>query len=250
LEDRLDADGYSLLIGNSDSRPERERRHLQLFAAQGVTGVAVAPSGGDSGFLLELVERGVAVVLMEAELEDAPVSSIRVDNEAGARAAVGHLLGLGWSEVVLFNGPHDLRQCAERAAGARAGFAQAGLDPAGLTEVTLTNLNSVGGAAAAAAWFADHPGPTAVFCVNVLVAIGVQRYLTQRGGYNPREWPIAGFDDIEIAADRGVPITSVRQPAYEIGHRAGDLVLTRTPDSPVERVTLLPELVVRASTAA
>ncbi|MDR0366923.1 MAG: LacI family transcriptional regulator [Bifidobacteriaceae bacterium] len=248
IEERLGQDTYSLLIGSSDSVRERESRYLKLFEAQGVAGIIAATVDGSGKPYRQLIERGLNVVLLESSFEDLPVSSVRVNNTAGAQAAVRHLVELGFDQVVMLNGPHRIRQCAERLAGARQALADHGLGPDSLTEVQVDQLNSMGGEQAARRWLENNRGPAAFFCVNDMVAIGLQRALTYSGGYSPVCNPIVGFDDIGVVADRAVPITSVRQPTYELGHRAADLLLTTHAGQPTEHVTFVPELVIRAST--
>ncbi|MDR1186793.1 MAG: LacI family transcriptional regulator [Bifidobacteriaceae bacterium] len=248
IEDRLDRDGRALLIGSSDGDPGREARYLRLFEGQGVSGVIAASVGGDEALYRDLLNRGMNVVLLESSLDDLPIPSVRVDNRAGARAAAKHLIALGFGEIVMFNGPHQIRQCVERAEGARQALSESGRDGA-LIELPVAEMNSVGGAAAAEAWFADHSGPAAIFCANDLIAIGVQRVLTASGAYDPARYPIVGFDDIDVVADRAVPITSVRQPTYQLGHRAADMLESGPAGRGAEHVTFVPELIVRASTA-
>ncbi|MDR2252301.1 MAG: LacI family transcriptional regulator [Bifidobacteriaceae bacterium] len=247
IEDRLDESGHALLVGSSDGDPRREARYLRLFEGQGVSGVIAASVDQDGAVYQELIGRGLNVVLLESQFPDLPISSVRVDNQAGARAAANHLMSLGFKKIVMFNGPHQYRQCAERAAGARQALTAAGLGDA-LTEVQVGQLNSVGGATAAQAWLAGDPGPSAIFCVNDLVAIGVQRELTAAGGYRPKRFPLVGFDDIDVVADRAVPITSIRQPTYQLGRRAAAMLESMNAGESVEHITFVPELVVRAST--
>ncbi|MDR2454491.1 MAG: LacI family transcriptional regulator [Bifidobacteriaceae bacterium] len=275
IEDQLDPDRQALLVGSSDGDPRREARYLRLFESQGVAGALVASVDQTGSVCRELAERGLKLVLLESEFPDLPISSVRVDNRAGARAAVRHLMGLGFDRVTMFNGPPQLRQCAERAAGAAE--ALAGLGPSAapapspgagpgdgrgadaaaglaalaggrLRQIEVGQIDSRGGAAAAAAWLAGDPGPSAIFCVNDLVAIGVQRALRRAGRYSPERYPIVGFDDIDAAQDRAVPLTSVRQPTYQMGRRAAAMLAQAGPGQAVEHITFVPELVVRAST--
>jgi LacI family transcriptional regulator len=248
IEDRLEPTTHCLLIGSSDGDGGRESRYLRLFESQGVFGIVAAPVLADGDLYQELCGRGLRIVLLESRFEDLPISSVRVDNAAGAKAAVRHLVGLGPRRVVMLNGPHTIRQCAERAAGARQGLVDAGWGADALVEVPVAALNSTGGAEAVRAYLAENPGPQAFFCVNDLVAIGVQRVLSAMGGYDPQAHPIVGFDDIDGVADRAVPITSVRQPTYQLGQRAADLLLTGRDGQAAEHVTFVPELIVRAST--
>jgi LacI family transcriptional regulator len=86
-----------------------------------------------------------------------------------------------------------------------------------------------------------------MLCVNDLGAVGVQRALRPRGGTALLESvAIVGYDDIDIAGELAVPLTSVRQPTHEMGYCAADLLLAPA-SAAVEQVVFAPELVVRAS---
>ncbi len=151
----------------------------------------------------------------------------------------------------MLNGPHAIRQCAGRRAGADRAVVAAGLDPdEAIREISLTSLDAAGGDAAMAALIAEPAGPPpAVMCVNDLVAVGVQRALRQAGGTALlSRIAIVGYDDIDIASELAVPLTSIRQPTHEMGWAAADLLLR--PEQGVENVVFQPELVVRASSAS
>ena len=93
--------------------------------------------------------------------------------------------------------------------------------------------------------------PDAVFAANDLVALGVLQALTLAGVRVPDDIAIVGYDDIEFAASAAIPLSSVRQPAREMGRTAAEILLARiggTAGADVGNVVYLPELVVRAST--
>ncbi len=251
VEDRLALADHTLMLASSDDDPARERKYLQLFEQHGVVGLLVVPSGPDLDQLLEVQSRGVRVVLLDAPAGSSGLSSVSVDDEAGGALAMAHLIERGHTQVVMLNGSHDIRQCAARLVGARRAASAAGLDPeAAVREVQLRALDSASGVEATLA-LADAPDglPSAIFCVNDLVAVGVQRALRLRGGTALLESvAIVGYDDIDIASELAVPLTSVRQPTHEMGYRAADLLLA--PESAeIEQVVFAPELVVRASSA-
>ena len=92
--------------------------------------------------------------------------------------------------------------------------------------------------------------PSAVFCGNDMLAFGVFRGLAQAGVRVPEDVSLVGYDDITFAADWIVPLTSVRQPSYELGYRAASLLLEHSSGDPShvhQKVVLPPSLVVRAS---
>jgi LacI family transcriptional regulator len=100
---------------------------------------------------------------------------------------------------------------------------------------------------------AAHNKPTAVFCANDVLALGLLRGLGQAGVSVPGDLAVVGYDGIEFAADAAVPLTSVRQPKYQLGRAAAELLLDEA-DRPAEhehrRIVFTPELVVRASSGS
>src|SRR5271165_3314765 len=95
LEDRLDADGYVALIGNTDGDDARERRLFEQMRARHVDGYVLATAHLRSPLLAEAAQAGLAVVLMNRIAEDYSFPSVTVDNERGVRMAVSHLAALG-----------------------------------------------------------------------------------------------------------------------------------------------------------
>lgn len=251
IEDRLTAADHTLMLASSDDDPAREARYLRLFEEKGVVGLLVVPGSLDVEPLRAVQRRGVRVVLLDAASSSPDLSSVSVDDAAGGALAARHLLELGYRRLTFLNGPHTIRQCADRLRGIREAVADEGLDPdVVVEEVRLTSLDA-GGGDVAMGRLVDASGgrpPEAVLCVNDLVAVGVQRALRRLGGTALlSRVACVGYDDIDIASELAMPLTSVRQPALEMGYRAADLLLARGPGEPAEHVVFQPELVVRAS---
>nr|WP_246199082.1 substrate-binding domain-containing protein [Actinomadura syzygii] len=97
---------------------------------------------------------------------------------------------------------------------------------------------------------AGPPLPDAVFCANDLLALGVLRVLLQAGIRVPADIALIGYDDIEFSAAAAVPLSSVRQPTYQLGRIATELLLEEC-DDPAghahQQVMFQPELIVRES---
>lgn len=247
IEDRLDEAGYTLMLASSDEDPDREARYLRLFEEHGVQGLMVVPSTPDVSHLLTLRDRGLRVVLLDQPSPVEALSSVAVDDRAGAAQATRHLVTLGHERLAFINGPHTIRQCADRSAGIRSALAESGLDPdEALTEVTITSLNADGGQAGTEQVLALPDRPTATMCVNDLTALGALRALRAAQVPIPSGMAVVGYDDVTFAGELATPLTSVRQPTHQLGWRAADLLLTEE-DVP-EHVTFQPELIVREST--
>lgn len=254
VEDYAQAAGYAVILCNSDEAHDKERRYLRVLEEQRVRGILITPVHGRSPELRRIRDRGTPVVLLDRP-GSAAQCSVAVDDRRGGEIAVAYLLGLGHRSIALVNGPTAIRQCADRRWGAYRAVEQAGLDPSKvLSEVPVPAMNPRGGAAAAADLLhgeqCARTKPTAVFCANDMLALGLLRGLSQAGVSVPGDLAVVGYDDIEFAADAAVPLTSVRQPKYQLGRAAAELLLDEA-DRPAEhehrRIVFTPELVVRAS---
>src|SRR6185312_13428650 len=234
VEDYAQAAGYAVILCNSDEADDKERRYLRVLEEQRVRGILITPVHGRAPELRRIRERGTPVVLLDRP-GSAGQCSVAVDDRRGGEIAVSHLLGLGHRRIALVNGPVAIRQCADRRRGALRAVERAGLDPAAvLSEVTVPAMNARAGAAAADELLGRGPGPTAVFCTNDMLALGLLRRLGQAG-------------------DAAVPLTSVRQPKYQLGRAAAELLLDEA-DRPGQhehrRIVFKPELVARVSSGA
>jgi LacI family transcriptional regulator len=145
-----------------------------------------------------------------------------------------------------------LTQCQDRRTGALDALTAAGLPPEALSHIETERLDVASGRDAGARLLGMTDRPTAVFCANDLLALGVLQALYAAGVRVPEEVALVGYDDIEFAAAAAVPLTSVRQPAYRLGRAAADLLIEETGDNAEahehQRIVLQPELVVRGST--
>ncbi len=252
IEGAAEAAGLSVFLCNSDQRAARERDYLDHLEQQRVQGILVTPVDPDSPRLTEVASRGTPVVVVDRTRQDDLLCSVGVDDRHGGRVAVEHLVDLGHERVAFVGGPIDLGQVRDRLAGAREAWADAGLPADDLTTVVTTAL-TVGEGRAAGERLAGVPRsrrPTAAFCANDLLALGLLQQAIAGGHRVPEELAIVGYDDIEFAAAAAVPLTSVRQPRRELGRTATDLLLAETTeaDHVHRRVLFTPELVARTST--
>lgn len=249
-EQRAREAGMFVLQANSDDERERELSAVALFAEQRVAGVVVSPVGDDLSHLERLTARGVQVVLLERTTSSA-LPSVTVDNVAGGRIAVEHLIELGHRRIAFVGGPASLAQVSDRFVGAQLGAAalRCRLETHPTAALTIDE-----GRRAATSLLARSAKsrPTAVFAANDLLAIGLLDSIRSAGARVPDDIAIIGYDDIDYAASTQPPLTSIRQPSRLIGATAVELLLGRIddPDRPPERPQFQPQLVVRASTTA
>jgi LacI family transcriptional regulator len=247
-----DAD-LSLFICNSNSRAEREEIHLDRLLQQRVQGILITPVNPDAPHLDELARRGVPLVIVDRVRVDNGCCSVAVDDVHGGRIAVEHLAEQGHTRVAFIGGPSSIGQVRERLQGAREIWTELGLPPDDLIHLPTEALTVAEGRSAGErlAGLPVRRRPTAAFCANDLLALGLLQQSIGSGLRVPEDLAIVGFDDIEFAAAAAVPLTSVRQPRQELGRAAATLVLDEAtnPDHEHQQLLFTPELVARASTA-
>jgi LacI family transcriptional regulator len=243
--------GVMVVVCNSGEDPARERRHLEQLEQQRVRGVLITPVEDQPGSRLEqLIRRGTPVVLVDRGSSPHNRCSVAVDDVLGGRLAGAHLVEQGHRRVAFVGGPPSIQQVADRHRGVAGALAGTGAE---LVVVATPSLTVASGRQAGAEIADRPPGarPTAVFCANDLLALGVLQEMTLRGLRVPEDIAIIGYDDIDFAAAAAVPLSSIRQPREQLGRTAAQLLLEEVEEGDGHRhrqVVFQPELVVRAST--
>jgi len=250
-EDRAAESGLALIFGDSARSPEREASYIDLFEEQRVRGVLISPYGDVQQRLERLRSRGVPAVLLNRRSADESFSSVSVDDVAGGRMAVEHLISLGRRRIA-FAGAEDTIQFTDRLAGAREAIAA---NPGVSFEVLAVSVPHVlDGRAIGSEIAARRPEdrPDGVFASNDVVAMGILQAfdLADRPVIVPDDVALIGYDDIDFAATAAVPLSSIRHPAELIGATAVGILLEEAarPELPRRQVVFQPEMVVRAST--
>jgi DNA-binding LacI/PurR family transcriptional regulator len=255
VESITDESNSMLMLCNSGEDRVREARHLEMLEQLRVLGILITPVDSNDPLIDEIASRGTPVVLVDRRSKGRTRCSVGVNDVLGGQVAVEHLLAQGHRRIAFVGGPFSLRQVSERHQGARGAIAgQPGAPAAELSVVETTSLTVAAGRAAAVT-IAELPArrrPTAAFCGNDLVALGVLQEMTRRGTRIPQDLALVGYDDIEFAGAAAVPLTSVRQPREALGRTAGQLLLEEVEDGASHRhrhVVFDPELVVRESSS-
>jgi LacI family transcriptional regulator len=246
---RLAAAGYQVTLLDVE-RPEHAGAALRSLSVKGrVDGMLVVSLPPTDAQLERLAAAGIPVVLVDRRADGTP--SVYIDDEAGGRLATEHLLGLGHERIAYVTSASHVYPTDERRDGALNAARRAGRGDDALHVVGVEHLNVAHGRDAGERILGLRPRPTAVFCANDLVGLGVLQVMIRHGVRVPDDMAIVGIDDIEFASAAAIPLTSVRQPRQLLGRTAADLLLaeaTGDPEHVHRRVVLQPELVVRAST--
>ena len=252
VEEAAEEAGLSLFLCNSNQNGARETSYLDLLEQQRVHGVLITPVNPECERLLQLPTRGTPVVMVDRAATGRTHCSVAVDNVFGGDVAATHLIDLGHQRMAFVGGPTSIVQVRDRLKGVEEAMARAGRPEDSLIQITTSAL-TVNEGRSAGERIAGIPArrrPTAAFCANDMLALGLLQQCVSLGLRVPEDMAIVGYDDIEFAAAAAVPLTSVRQPRRLLGRTATELLLDEStnPGHEHQQILFTPELVARAST--
>ena len=243
---------YSLIAVNSDDDGERQKDLLSLLRSQRVEGIllviAAAPTPLNQISLI--IDAGIPVVCLDRIPDRMPVDSVSVEDQDAAEMGVNHLIEMGHRRIAAVTGPAALKNERRRLQGYRQALQRAGI-AADEQLIWTGNLRPPDVAALCRARLSSGmPRPDAVFSTNGPTALGTLRAFRDCGLRTPEDIGFATFDELNVDDLFSPSITTVVQPAYDIGFRAAEILLDRINDgSEAATVTVrLPaHLEVRAS---
>lgn len=209
-----------------EATDERESLNSRLLRSQRLDGL-IYLSGASTRMesLLDLKRVG-PVVLVDEKLPSFNLPCVVSQNRQGAREMAGHLTSLGHTRLAIIGGPPELWTAEQRLSGYREGIAAAGIDPDSVPLFT-GDYRMESGEKLAAEAMSPPAGerPTALICANDLMAIGALSYCRRVGLRVPEDVSVVGFDDLPLVSLLTPNLTTVRQPARELGMEAVKLLL-------------------------
>ncbi|MCY3797695.1 MAG: GntR family transcriptional regulator [Chloroflexi bacterium] len=263
--------GYQVIFSNSQDR-EDEARILRQLLDDDVAGLMLwanaEPTDETLSILAEYDRREIPIVFMDRPIEGIRADYVASDNFRGSYDLVCYLIQLGHRHIVqLMPNFDDLLPVNERRRGYRTAMEEHGIvvhapwriSQPGRHEFHETDIYSLVGSQSQQIirqveqfTDAEEPMPTAIVCINDILAIIAISALRNMGFAVPEDVSVVGFDDISMASHIGVPLTTASQDAYELGKAGSQMLLDRLVggDLPPRSYTVPTQLRVRASTAA
>ena len=236
------------LVSTRASGGEELETYKRMVMEQRVDGMLVVRTRQEDARISYLLkERFPFVAFGRSDLE-ASFPYLDVDSKHGLRQIVQHLIDGGHRRIAYISAPMGLMFASHRLEGYSEALAANDLpfDKRLLTEGELTERS---GYAAAMQFLSGNPRPSAIVACNDLMALGAISAARELGLTVGRDLAVTGFDDVPLAAHAHPPLTTVRQPIYEIGRRICRMLIRLLEGEPLEQrqVLLEPELIIRAS---
>ncbi|MES2976941.1 MAG: substrate-binding domain-containing protein [Pseudomonadota bacterium] len=246
IEDTLRINQYVPLFVSGHWNVSEEQNRMALLLDRKVDGIIVLTGKLPDAALSEAAVR-VPVVVTGRDLNSHRLVSIDFDNLEGARLAVRHLLGLGHQHIAYISGPLDHFDACQRLQGYRLELGDRDLVPDEKL-IVMGDFQESGGFQAMNQLLKSGVPFSAVIAANDQMAYGARLALSRAGFRVPEDVSLVGFDDLPHSAFTLPPLTSVRQPVYEIGTVAANAMLTLLAGRVPDKVQIAAELVVREST--
>ncbi|AMW32029.1 MAG: LacI family DNA-binding transcriptional regulator [Fervidobacterium pennivorans] len=244
-EDYLRQHGYTLIFGSSDQDKNEENHILEALLSKHIDGLLFTGSGDSNPKLLRKIEQGLKVVFLDRIIRGVNSSYVIVDNKRGISLLVDHLLDDGHKSFLFINGDKNTFSAKQR----YEAFLQRMKSGKYKYEHHFTSFSYEAGYKFASQ-LSNPVEFDAILCGNDLIAFGVIDALEDRGIRVPEQVSVTGFDDIPFSRHYKPALTTVRQPMYEMGQKACELLLKMIKEQlmTTEGIILEPELVVREST--
>jgi LacI family transcriptional regulator len=238
--------GYLIWLAASNDDPSIEAAQVELMTHHPVDGILLVPADSRDRYLKAVAAGTTPVVAIDRPIEVATTDSVEVENRAGARMAVEHLIGHGRKRIACVAANSHLWTIKKRIAGYEECLRHAKLPH---TKV-LRLASRMSTTAALATLFASRNRPDALFTANNAATILVIETLREMKIEIGKDVALVGFDDVDFFTLITPPVTAVRQPAAELGRMSARLLLQRIKgeSSPFSIRTVLPvSLIVRES---
>jgi len=255
VESEARIQGYSLILCDSNEDPVLERTNLEMLFSRRVDGVLLAPTEADTA-QDHLSRRRFPLVFFDRVSPSFSGYAVVTDNVGAACDATHHLIDLGHKRIAIITGQLKLSNGLDRLEGFRKALQQAGL-PLREEYLQQGDFRWESGYTCALKLLRLAIPPTAVFCCNNQMTLGLMRALGESGVACPGRISVLGFDDFDWAASFNPQLTTVAQPTLEMGKQAVQMLLRNVksfnePANSNENkvVVLKAELRVRESTAA
>jgi LacI family transcriptional regulator, galactose operon repressor len=261
IENGLFQHSYLSIFADAHNDLSRFERYLEMMLERRVEGLIVIANWLvlDINLLSDLEKHRIPTVIVAREIQPDAMSSVIVDNEAGARKAIEHLYELGHRQIAFIRGPKALEDSQLRWNAVRA-FARSvklNIDPKLVVEIPSEADPNMGfdTAEKLTEELLKRGRPfTALMAYDDITALGAMRALAKVGIKVPDGCSVIGFDDVAPAAFSTPPLTTVRQPMETMGSTAADLAIqaikakAENRELSIAHRKLAPELVVRQST--
>jgi len=251
IEDQAHHSGYSVIICSTDNKDERIERYIKLLEQKSVDGIIIGTGIDNLEILKQLLSKSIPVAMIARDVDSLSLHTVITDDFYGGTIAAEHLIGLGHRKLAVLAENLKVSSSRERVRGFKSALLEANI-PFDDTNVVACDYKIEDGKRGAKALLRKGDRPTAIFCCNDMLAIGVLQAAKDEGLQVPGDLSVIGFDNTILSNVVNPPITTVAQPMEYMAKLVFELIVSNLENdlAPKKRIVLRPELIVRESTAS
>jgi LacI family repressor for deo operon, udp, cdd, tsx, nupC, and nupG len=210
--------GYSIVMGHTDRRPDRESEYFDKISCGQGDGILLV-STAEAVTIVNDKHKLPPIVAVLDPVKNQDFPAVLIDHVKGAIEATNHLLALGHRRIAHITGPARSPAAIHRRDGYLAALAAAGI-LSGEESCVPGEFTVASGETAMDSLLARPKRPTAILCANDEIAIGAIRAIKAAGLRVPEDISVMGFDDQRIASMYDPPLSTIRVPIVDLGYNA------------------------------
>jgi LacI family transcriptional regulator len=249
VEDVAQANGYSIILCNTDESEIKQEQYLDMLLRRRIDGIMLVPARSVAEPIHAIQKQNIPVVILDRQIPDMEVDTVRADSEDGAYQLTNHLLSLGHRQITMLAGPKSVSTAVDRVSGFRRALGNAGMGDS-TPQIYWGVFTIESGREMARQALADSPRPTAIFAGNNFLAIAAIQARRKVGLRVPEDMALVTVDDIPPAYTIDPFLTVAAQPALEMGQKAAQLILARVTgelNDECQNIVLPTQMIVRSS---
>lgn len=248
VEDAANANGFNIILCNTDDKLKKERIYLEILKEKRVDGLILGTAHIRDKSILELEKKKFPYILLSRNIEGLDKNCVIVDDVVGGIIVTEYLIKLGHRRIAHITGPPTVRVANNRLEGYKFALEKHQIEY--YEELVEEGDFRIKGGYQAMKKFLELPEPpTAIFAANDLLALGAMQAIQKKKYHIPEDFCIIGFDDIRLASFVYPPLTTIRQPMLEMGALAVKMLLKIIEEGEFNqrKIVLKPKLIIRES---
>lgn len=250
IEDVCHEKDYHVIVCNADDNPQKEKNYIDMLRAKQVDGLIVFPTGGNVELYKDMVESNFPLVFMDRIVSDVHVDTVLLDNQEASKKAVQYLIRKGYERIAIVTTSliQNVTPRIERVEGYKQALHDFGIPirQEYIKGLEVTNMKE----GLYEMFSLPHP-PESIIAGNDLSLMEILKFLKERQLDIPDDVAVIGIDDVSFAHVYTPPLTTIKQPTFEMGKKAAELLFQKMNEpSKHENVQIYrfePELINRES---
>ncbi|WP_165767960.1 LacI family DNA-binding transcriptional regulator [Virgibacillus indicus] len=224
IEDYCNESNFHVIVCNADDEPAKEKRYIDMLRAKQVDGIIVFPTGGNVDLYKDLVKQNYPIVFMDRMVPGISVSSVLLDNEKASDLAVRTFVKKGYTRIGMISPPivKNITPRTERVDGFKKALKKQQMTfyPEYLASGEIADIQVM-----MEQLFKQANPPTALLALNDRVLVEILQFVKAQQFNIPHDLALIGIDDVSFAGIYNPELTTIAQPAFEMGKKAAELLL-------------------------